>query len=545
MRRTYFFVLGLVGLATLAGALPDYPSLAKGQILRPTSDIAVKGKSKTNYLINRPLATVSPAGTFPPGLHPVDVQSAYKMPSNGGTDIIAIVDAFHNPTALADFNKFSAQFGLPTEPSSNPTASTNKVFQVVYSGGTQPAADPGWAGEIALDIEWAHALAPNAKIILVEAPDNGDSLYQAVDFAARIPGVRQVSMSFGSGGEFSGQTSYESFFNRPGIVYMASSGDDGGQRSYPAMSPKVVGVGGTALVVDSTGQVVSETAWSGAGGGPSAFFSRPNYQNAVSSIVGSFRGCPDIAAVADPRTGAAVYSSYAFGGWAVIGGTSLACPVAAGVANTRGFFKTSVFDENTRFYGKLGSANFRDITQGSAGSFTATAGWDYITGLGSPVGPYGAKMSFQPNAVTPYVGKNAVGVAADLLNADFVSYSIDGVKSAPYGTIGGFTTDVPFGSVDSKLVSDIKVSLTASSTNNNTTIQLHGWDYTKSAWVFVKSFQGSVAQRSWSTSMPNGDFVSGGKVRLLVRGLVPVSVPDQTMTLSVDQVAVEGFVQGG
>lgn len=547
MRRS-FHAIGVIGLAIGIGAMstatPDYLAMAKGQILRPSSDVAVQGRSKTNYLINRPMVSISPAASFPPGLHPVDVQAAYKMPATGGQDVIAIVDAFHNPTALADFNKFSSQFGLPVEPSTDATATTNKVFQVIYSGGTQPRADQGWAGEIALDIEWAHALAPNAKIVLVEAPDNGDSLYQAVQLAARIPGVRQVSMSFGTASEFAGQTAYEQFFTQPGIVYMASSGDVGGRQGYPAMSPKVVGVGGTNLVVNSSGQVVSETAWSGSGGGPSSIFTRPAYQNAISSILGNVRGCPDIAAVADPATGAAVYSSYAFGGWAVIGGTSLACPVAAGIANTRGFYKASVFDENTRFYGKLGSSNFRDITSGTAGSFQAKAGWDYITGLGVPVGLYGTKMAWQPGTVTPYVGKNATGVVADLNNADFVSYSIDGVASAPYGTVGGFTTNLPLGGVDAKLVSDIKVTLVASSTNNNTTIQLHAWDYTKNAWVFVKSFQGAVAQRTWSTTLPVGDFVSGNQIQLLVRGLVPVSVKDQSMTLSVDQVAVEGFVQG-
>src|SRR5262249_16338236 len=136
----------------------------------------------TNHLI-----LVAPAGGLGPGggMTPDQLRSFYGMPATGGGSMIAIVDAFHYPTALSDFNTFSRQFGLPEETSTNATASTNTVFQVVYAGNRQPRTNGGWAQEAALDIEWAHAMAPGAKIVLVEAATNSfSSLFAAVDKAS-------------------------------------------------------------------------------------------------------------------------------------------------------------------------------------------------------------------------------------------------------------------------------------------------------------------------------------------------------------------------
>ena len=129
------------------------------------------------------------------GYYPADVRAAYRMPASGGSGVIAIVDAFNDPTALSDFNGFSAQFGLPQETNTVATAKTNKVFQIVYATGTKPADDTtGWSSEISLDIEWAHAMAPNAKIVLVEGADDS-SLDAAVAVAKAITGVHEVSMN--------------------------------------------------------------------------------------------------------------------------------------------------------------------------------------------------------------------------------------------------------------------------------------------------------------------------------------------------------------
>src|SRR5262249_6416125 len=150
--------------------------------------------------------------------------------------------AYDDPNIASDLQKFDAAFGLP-----NPT-----FTKVNQSGGTTPpAADPGWAQEISLDVEWAHAIAPKANILLVEASSASyGNLFAAVDYAARQPGVVAVSMSWG-GSEFSGETSFDSHFatpsGHPGVVFIASSGDDGAPVSYPAASPRVLAVGGTTL----------------------------------------------------------------------------------------------------------------------------------------------------------------------------------------------------------------------------------------------------------------------------------------------------------
>ncbi len=330
-------------------------------------------------------ATHGPVARFystPSGYYPADIRGAYGDTANGG-NAIAIVDAYHYPSSLKDFNVFAKQFGLPQETSTNPTATTNKVFQVVYGSGKQPNSDGGWSEEMALDIEWAHAMAPNAKIYLVEASSSSYSaLMQAVTKAGGLAGVKQISMSWG-GGEFSGESSFDSTFNSVNATYFASAGDTGGAQEYPAESPKVVGVGGTSLTV-SHHTYVSEKAWSGSGGGKSSYEGIPSYQSALSSLLGSKRGGPDIAAVADPYTGVAVYDStpyYGYQGWLVFGGTSVACPVCAGIANAGGLNRGS--NELKFIYGH--TSGFHDIESGTAGSYSAGPGWDFITGWGTPV----------------------------------------------------------------------------------------------------------------------------------------------------------------
>ncbi len=331
-------------------------------------------------------ANVTPRLFAPSGYSPNSIRAAYNLASTGGSGAIAIVIAYHYANARRDFNVFSTQFGLPTETSSNQTSSTNKRFQVVYQGSKVPAPNLGWNQEAALDIEWSHAMAPNAKIYLVEANSNSfTDLNAAIKKAAALPGVRAVSMSFGAN-EFAGVTSYESVFTQPNVVYFASTGDIGGQRSWPALSPKVVAVGGTSLT--GSGATWSESAWSGTGGGVSAYFSRPEYQSAVQVIVGTKRGGPDISAVADPYTGCAVYAptSSTTSQWMVFGGTSLSCPIVAGIYNQSGVTSASSAAELTRIYANLGSASFRDVTTGTAGGNASAVGYDLTTGVGTPLG---------------------------------------------------------------------------------------------------------------------------------------------------------------
>ena len=336
--------------------------------------------------IHGPLAIELPQSSVS-GYGPVDIRNGYDVPPTGGSGAIAVIDAYDYPTSLNDFNVFSAQFGLPQESSGSATLTTNNVFEVAYQGATKPAGNASWNEEEALDIEWAHAMAPYAKIYLVEANSSSLSdLFAAVQKAVTLPGVREVSMSFGSS-EFAQETSFDSTFVAPGVVFFAAAGDASNSANYPATSPNVVGVGGTTLTLNGEDKLVSEVAWSDGGGGKSLYEKIPKYQAAIASIVGTSRGAPDIALNADPGTGCAVYDSTpsdGFVGWQVFGGTSLATPCCAGIANASGrnYFSSNI--ELTHIYSGL-DLYFRDIVSGSSGNNSAKSGWDFCTGVGVPI----------------------------------------------------------------------------------------------------------------------------------------------------------------
>ena len=334
------------------------------------------------------MSSFGATGAGPSGFSPDKIRTAYGLPSEGGSRTIAIVDAYHFPSALNDFNVFAMQYGLPTEPSATATKSTNAVFRVVYASGSKPNVDSGWSQEAALDIEWAHAMAPGAKIVLVEAASSSlTDLANAVRKANSIPGVSQVSMSWGAG-EFPVETYFDSIFSASGVTYFASAGDRGGYAEFPSVSPKVISVGGTTLQTDANGDVIAETAWGASGGGPSIFEPRPKFQ-ANAGFPGIKRAGPDVSFDANPVTGVAVFDSTPCGGysgWMVFGGTSVSAPCMAGICNLAGTFRASSAAQLTAMYGNLGSFKYRDVTAGTAGKFSAAPGWDYITGVGTPVG---------------------------------------------------------------------------------------------------------------------------------------------------------------
>lgn len=321
--------------------------------------------------------------TVVPGCNPNQVSA---NPS-GGASAIAIIDAYDTPTAAQDLAIFSRQFGLPPA-----------NFVTVYANGVKPPMDStyGWEIETALDIEWAHAMAPNAKIVLVEAASNSfRDLFKAVGVASNLlkPYAGEVSMSWGSS-EFAGEGYYDQYLTTPNVVYVASAGDSAGV-SYPSSSPYVVSAGGTTLHRDSgTGAFLYESAWQSTGGGASAYEARPSYQTGVSTTVGSMRGTPDIAFDADPASGVWVYSSVTgTPSWYVVGGTSLAAPALAGIINAasavRKQFSASSGAELGIAYGNLGqSADFTDVISGYCGpynGYSSGAGWDFCTGIGSVV----------------------------------------------------------------------------------------------------------------------------------------------------------------
>ena len=248
----------------------------------------------------------------------------FPVRGDGWGQTIAIVDAYHQPTIFSDANTFDSTFAVNASDSNSLYSeygpSSSWLTQATPWG--VPSYDPGWAGEISLDVEWAHAIAPAAQILLVEAPSNGlGDLLNAVDYAAAQPGVVAVSMSWG-GGEFAGEAAYDYHFTTPvghnGVTFVASSGDVHAVE-YPAASPNVLSVGGTTLRLNPDGSYGSETAWSSSGGGVSAYEPKPAYQNYVPY---GMRSTPDIAYNADPATGVWVYDSSSGGTWFADGGTS-------------------------------------------------------------------------------------------------------------------------------------------------------------------------------------------------------------------------------
>jgi subtilase family serine protease len=316
-----------------------------------------------------------------------------KTVATGGSQVVAIVDAFDDPHAMSDLSVYSKEFGLP------PISAAN--FQVVYAAGTQPAQDPtgGWELEETLDVAMVHALAPNAGIILVEAATNmNKDLLVAERVAAKLVqegGGGEVSNSWG-GGETPNEEKYEAYFDKPGIVFFASAGDTPGTE-FPSVMSHVVAVGGTYVERSQTGVYEGEFSWPSTGGGPSKYVPVPTYQAAVSSIVGTQRGVPDVSLDASPASGVWIYDTIPYHGntlnWTTVGGTSVASPATAAIVNNAGHFKKLSTRELTDIYAHYGKPkDFRDITSGgcnNGGETMAQKGWDFCTGVGVSIGKGG------------------------------------------------------------------------------------------------------------------------------------------------------------
>jgi len=359
----------------------------------------VSGPPFAGLLFQTPASIACIYGLVPPaaGCNP---NLAETNPSGGGK-AIAVVDAFDDPNAYMDLQSFSSQFGI--------AAITPASFQVVYAptGGAAPgtctgpatappsAAGTGWDIEEALDIEYTHAMAPQAKIYLVEAQSSLDSdLYCAVSVAGNLvakAGGGEVNMSWG-GFEYPGETSVDPIFTARNVVYLAAAGDTAGVY-YPSASPNVVSVGGTAPSMNiNTGRFQVETAWQDGGGGPSSYEPRPGYQNEIAFLVGSQRGTPDVSAIAATYTNAWVLDTLVFGpgAWYAVYGTSLATVVTTGIVNAAHSFAPSSYAELSKMYST--PFGFTDIIGGSCGeyaAFLALPGWNFCTGLGSPRGYLG------------------------------------------------------------------------------------------------------------------------------------------------------------
>ncbi|WP_174248670.1 putative Ig domain-containing protein [Streptomyces hundungensis] len=334
----------------------------------------------------------------PSGYGPADIQSAYNLPAGGAGVTVAIVDAFDDPNAEKDLATYRSNYGLPACTTAN--GCFRKTDQ--RGGASYPKGDTGWAAEISLDLDAVSAACPACRILFVEADDNNDpNLYAADDTAVRM-GPKFISNSW-SDAESSGQKTDDQHLNVPGVLFAFATGDNGyaGGTQYPASSSYTLAVGGTSLSRTSNTRGWSESAWSGAGSGCSAYETQPTRQKNAAT------GCPkkansDVSAVADPQTGLAIYDTYGQSGWLKYGGTSLATPLIAAMYALAG---TPGAQDNPASYpyAHLGALN--DVTSGSNGSCgtqicTARTGWDGPTGLGSPNGV----SAFTPGTTTPPSG---------------------------------------------------------------------------------------------------------------------------------------------
>jgi subtilase family serine protease len=334
------------------------------------------------------------------GESPDDIREVYGIKGQG-SGVIAIVGPYKYPTALQDLAKFSTRYKLPPCTIENGCLTIWPMSKTLVADTDPSVPDCGWSGESAIDLEWAHGIAPLAKLIFVEADtSNLDDLFAAVDQATKLvinAGGGQISLSWAiqeSLLQASDETKYDQVFKDDGVVYFTSSGDVGAVSTYPASSPKVIAVGGTEIVRDAQKRFVTEEGWKYSGGGNSRFELGPVFQNGVENIVGMKRATPDISASADlnPSTGhgspvwegTVCPDSGNVPGWYLIGGTSLATPIVAAATNDAGKNRTSTLAELTAIYANRGnSLRVKDITTSeSVGPYVAVKGWDYVTGVG-------------------------------------------------------------------------------------------------------------------------------------------------------------------
>jgi subtilase family serine protease len=467
------------------------------------------------------------------GYTPAQIRKAYgfdtiSFPGNSSTNAngagqtIAIVDAFNDPNIVGDLAVFDTAFGLPAPPS----------FKIVnQAGGSKlPATDSGWAGEISLDVEWAHAIASGANILLVEASsDDTTDLMAAVDYARHASGVSVVSMSWGGseffswgGGESSSQLNYDPIFTTPaghqGVTFVASAGDSGsfGGVQWPASSPNVLSVGGTSLYTsDSSGTYQSESSWNGTSSGYSEVETEPSYQSAVQST--GARSVADVSYVADPNTGVAVYDSLpdeGYSGWQEVGGTSAGAPQWAaliaiadqgrallgetsldGATQTLDMLYSLYSDPTSSGYSSY-TSYFNDIIDstgvfggdpwhfrwghGGRNGSTAVAGYDTITGLGSPKAPMivdaligtgasgvssgssGSTTSGGSNGSTSSSNPTVAALPASPLTATFTSAPAASATEGSTGVLDLLLTNT----TSSKFSGPVSVTLYASTDNS-------------------------------------------------------------------------------
>jgi subtilase family serine protease len=414
-----------------------------------------------------------------PYFTPQDIYTAYNLPGLTGTEgagtTIAIVDAYSDPNIASNLATFSGEWSLPA------------ANLVIHQMSTGISSNSGWGMEESLDVEWAHAIAPEATILLVEATSATTSnLLSAVSYAASQKGVVSVSMSWGSN-DFSGEQQYDTYFATSGISFFASAGDTGGVVTWPSCSQNVISVGGTTLTQTATGY--TESAWSSGGGGTSAYEAASTYQ--AQALGNSMSETPDVAYNANPNTGFLVCDTYGYSGWYAVGGTSAGAPQWAAIQSL-GLTATKQNFYNDYKQPSTYAKDFTDITTGSNGHPAGT-GYDLATGLGSPL-----TTNFQP-ATTPDFSLSATPITIQ------TATSLTGTSTITATPISGYSNT-------------ISLSVTNAPT---------GWTTLFSS----NTISGGSGTSALSITVPST--VTAGTYSISVQGTDPSGTPIHTTTVTV------------
>lgn len=318
---------------------------------------------------------------------PNQIKKAYgldKISFHGSNQKIAIVVAYGSKTILNDLSVFNKKFNL---------CETN--LQISYPEGTPDkirSEDIPWIKETTMDVEWSHALAPKAKILLVIAKSSTkNDLLEAIQYAVNNSAdIISISWRYN---EFKNEYKYNKYFNNTDITYIASSGDNGPEVSWPSVHPNVLAVGGTTLNLTNKGKIISNpTACFNSGGGISKYFYKPNYQNQLINKSIHYRSVPDVSFFGDTSKGVSVYCSNSLidkKGWFELSGTSLGAPCwSAFMAIVNEAHGTRIKNIHEKLYDIAKNdkthTNFYDIVEGNNGQFYTKNGYDCVTGLGSP-----------------------------------------------------------------------------------------------------------------------------------------------------------------
>jgi subtilase family serine protease len=402
------FIAVFAAVLAVAPSVGAAPSAASGQANERVCGVPASGRASCSA-VRHFGKSGKPGASAPVSYGAAELQAAYGLTSaaaSSGVGVtVAIVDAYDDPNAYKDLAQYRATEKLPSiascAPSELATSSTPCFAKVNQSGvaGSYPNANTGWAQEISLDVDMVSATCPKCSILLVEASSNNLANLGIATATAASFGPVAIGNSYGSS-EFSAEESFgQTYYAHPGIAVTASSGDNGYSVEFPAAAPSVIAVGGTSLRLQSNSW--TQTVWSGAGSGCSAYVAKPSWQHDTGC---SRRTVADVAAVADPNTGVKVYDTFNEPGWMVFGGTSASAQIVAGVYGLAGHGASNAGGLYGGGSSPFGSPNplLTDIASGSNGSCTGgrgrlanpslaylctgVTGYDGPTGMGTPLG---------------------------------------------------------------------------------------------------------------------------------------------------------------